>query len=202
MLHRRIAHRMVLRGVHDEAHYLRLLEKESGKWALFRDALIHVTSFRDRAVFQTLQERVLPAIVKHKPLGEPIRFGCPDAQRAKKSIRLRFASLKSCRRTPNGPGSKSTRPTSAKRPSRGRGRGVSEIDQPRGISRALQRFFLPCPGGYQVTKALREACIFARQNVARDPPFARIDLISCRNLLILFRCRRCRRKCCSRCTTR
>ena len=50
----------------------------------------------------------------------------------------------------------------------------------------LRRFFLPCPGGYQVTKALREACIFARQNVANDPPFARIDLISCRNLLIYF----------------
>ena len=50
----------------------------------------------------------------------------------------------------------------------------------------LRRFFSPRPAGYQVTKALREACIFARQDVARDPPFARIDLISCRNLLIYF----------------
>jgi two-component system CheB/CheR fusion protein len=70
---------MVLRGVHDEVEYLRLLEKDSMEVdALFRDALIHVTSFfRDPAVFQTLQERVLPAIIKHKPLGESIRFWVP-----------------------------------------------------------------------------------------------------------------------------
>jgi two-component system CheB/CheR fusion protein len=73
-LQRRIAHRMVLRGVDDEVQYLRLLEKEASEVdALFRDALIHVTSFfRDPAVFQTLQERVLPQIIKRKPLGEPI----------------------------------------------------------------------------------------------------------------------------------
>ena len=82
-LHRRIAHRMVLRGVRDEVDYLRLLEKEPMEVdALFRDSLIHVTSFfRDPAVFQTLQERVLPAIVKQKPLGEPIRFWVPGCRR-------------------------------------------------------------------------------------------------------------------------
>ena len=188
-LHRRIAHRMVLRGVHDEVDYLRLLEKETTEVdALFRDALIHVTSFfRDPAVFQTLQERVLPTIVKRKPLGEPIRFwvpGCstgeevyslaiclsevlpPDAERPRIQIYATDISEAAIARARSGMYPKSI---------------TREVSPAR-----LRRFFSPCPRGYQVTKALREACIFARQNVASDPPFARIDLISCRNLLIYF----------------
>ena len=188
-LHRRIAHRMVLRGVHDEVHYLRLLEKESMEVdALFRDALIHVTSFfRDPAVFQTLQERVLPAIVKHKPLGEPIRFWVPGCSTGEEVYSLAICLLE-------------VLPSDAERPriqiyatdisEAAIARARSGV-YPKSISREvsatrLRRFFSPCPGGYQVTKALREACIFARQNVASDPPFARIDLISCRNLLIYF----------------
>ena len=188
-LHRRIAHRMVLRGVRDEVDYLRLLEKESTEVdALFRDALIHVTSFfRDPAVFQTLQERVLPAIIKHKPLGEPIRFWVPGCSTGEEVYSLAICLSE-------------VLPSDAERPriqiyatdisEAAIARARSGI-YPKSITREvsptrLRRFFSPCPRGYQVTKALREACIFARQNVASDPPFARIDLISCRNLLIYF----------------
>jgi len=48
----------------------------------------------------------------------------------------------------------------------------------------LQRFFVKLEGGYQINKSVREICIFARQNVAKDPPFSNLDLVSCRNLLI------------------
>ena len=48
----------------------------------------------------------------------------------------------------------------------------------------LQRFFTKVDGGYQVSKAIRDMCVFARHDVTRDPPFSRMDLISCRNLLI------------------
>ncbi len=48
----------------------------------------------------------------------------------------------------------------------------------------LRRFFVKVEGGYQIGKAIREMCIFARQNVTRDPPFSKLDLISCRNVLI------------------
>ena len=87
-LRRRIAHRMVLRGVHDDVQYLRLLEKEPLEVdALFRDALIHVTSFfRDPSVFQILLEKVLPVIVKNKPLGEPIRFWVPGCSTVRGSL--------------------------------------------------------------------------------------------------------------------
>src|SRR5438445_191932 len=48
----------------------------------------------------------------------------------------------------------------------------------------LKRFFVKLEKGYQVDKPLREMCIFAKQNIAKDPPFSNLDLISCRNLLI------------------
>lgn len=60
---------------------------------------------------------------------------------------------------------------------------------PEGIARdvppnLLRRYFTPVESGYQVSRALREMCVFARQNVVRDAPFSKLDLISCRNLLI------------------
>jgi len=48
----------------------------------------------------------------------------------------------------------------------------------------LRRFFAKVTGGYQISKTVRELCIFAKQNVAKDPPFSGLDLISCRNVLI------------------
>ena len=188
-LQRRIAHRMVLRGVDDEGQYLRLLEKEAPEVdALFRDALIHVTSFfRDPAVFQTLQESVLPQIVKRKQLGEPIRLWVPGCSTGEEVYSLAICLLE-------------VLPSDVERPriqiyatdiseaaiARGRA-GVYPKSISREVSAArLKRFFSVCADGYQVTKALREICIFARQDVANDPPFARIDLISCRNLLIYF----------------
>jgi two-component system CheB/CheR fusion protein len=50
----------------------------------------------------------------------------------------------------------------------------------------LQRFFVATEGGYQVNSMVREVCIFACQNLTSDPPFSRLDLISCRNVLIYF----------------
>ena len=48
----------------------------------------------------------------------------------------------------------------------------------------LRRFFVKVDGGFQIAKSLREMCVFARQDLAQDPPFSRLDLISCRNVLI------------------
>ena len=136
--------------------------------ALFRDALIHVTSFfRDPAVFQTLQERVLPAIVKHKPLGEPIRLWVPGCSTGEEVYSLAICLLE-------------VLPSDVERPRiQIYATDISEaaIERagvyPKSISREVSprdsSASSPCPGGYQVTKALREACIFARQNVARRP---------------------------------
>ena len=188
-LHRRIAHRMVLRGVHDEVRYLRLLEKESMEVdALFRDALIHVTSFfRDPPVFETLQERVLPVIVKNKRLGEPIRFWVPGCSTGEEVYSLAICLLETLRSDVERPRIQIYATDISEAAIERARAGVYPKSISREVSAArLRRFFLPCPTGYQVSKGLREVCIFARQDVTSDPPFARIDLISCRNLLIYF----------------
>src|SRR5262249_245156 len=58
---------------------------------------------------------------------------------------------------------------------------VSEVSPER-----LRRFFSKVDGGYRISKAVRDCCIFARQNVTKDPPFSKLDLISCRNVMIYF----------------
>ena len=50
----------------------------------------------------------------------------------------------------------------------------------------LQRFFTKTDGGYQVSKMVRDMCVFARQDLTRDPPFSHLDLVSCRNVMIYF----------------
>ena len=50
----------------------------------------------------------------------------------------------------------------------------------------LRRYFTKADGGYRVSKAVRDCCIFARQNLTKDPPFSKLDLISCRNVMIYF----------------
>ena len=48
----------------------------------------------------------------------------------------------------------------------------------------LRRFFVKVQGGYQIVRSIREMCVFARQDLTKDPPFSRLDLICCRNVLI------------------
>ena len=135
--------------------YLRLLEKESLELdALFRDALIHVTSFfRDPAVFHTLQKRVLPVIVKNKPLGEPIRFWVPGCSTGEEVYSLAICLFE-------------VLPSDVERPRiQIYATDISEASiararagvYPKSISREvsatrLRRFFSPCPAGYQVNQ--------------------------------------------------
>ena len=137
--------------------------------------------------FRPCGRRVLPQIIKRKQLGEPIRLWVPGCSTGEEVYSLAICLLE-------------VLPSDVERPriqiyatdiseaaiARGRA-GVYPKSISREVSAArLKRFFSVCTDGYQVAKALRETCIFARQDVANDPPFARIDLISCRNLLIYF----------------
>ena len=66
-------------------------------------------------------------------------------------------------------------------------RGVFDAGIEDSLSPAqLRRFFSKADHGYQINKSIRDLCVFARQNVIKDPPFSKLDLISCRNVLIYF----------------
>ena len=156
--------------------------------ALYRDILINVTSFfRDPEVFEALKTTVFPEIVKDKS---------PEIPDPHLGARLlhRAGSLLAGHRPAGVPGpearcgrrSRSSAPTSTMRPSVEKARAglyphsiEAEVSPER-----LRRFFTKEDGGYRIGKSIRDMCVFARQNVTADPPFSRLDLISCRNLLI------------------
>ena len=188
-LERRIARRMAVRKADTLHDYALLLQGNSAEaQALFDDLLIHVTSFfRDPEVFAALKTHVFPEILKHKADPEPVRAwvaGCSsgeevyslaialceylDEAHVKRPIQIFGTDLseKAVQKVRAG-----VYPESA----------VTSVSPER-----LQRFFTKVEGGYRVGKAIRDICVFVRHDLARDPPFAKLDLISCRNVLIYF----------------
>ncbi|BBD62782.1 signal transduction histidine hinase (plasmid) [Nostoc sp. HK-01] len=187
-LDRRIQRRMLLyklERLEDYAEYLQ--NNPSEVKALYEEILIHVTHFfRDPEAFEVLKERVFPTIIENKSAELPIRIwvaGCSTGEEVY-SIAISLLEFLSNKVTPP--------------PIQIFATDISEIaiDKARtGIyaenqmvevsSESRRRFFNALEGGgYQISKAVRELCVFARQDLGSDPPFSNLDLISCRNVLI------------------
>ncbi|HEY9739026.1 MAG TPA: chemotaxis protein CheB [Coleofasciculaceae cyanobacterium] len=184
---RRIGRRMLLyklERVEDYAHYLQSHPAEVT--ALYQDALIHVTSFfRDPESFQALKSLVFPIIIKDKTPGTPIRIwvaGCSTGEEAYSiAICLLEFLADQFLRLPIQIYATDISETVIEFARN----GFYTPSQVANVSpERLYRFFVPVDGGYQVSKSVREVCVFARQNLIGDPPFSRLDLISCRNVLI------------------
>src|SRR6266705_3463847 len=186
-LNRRIQRRMALHRMTKLSQYARFLRNNKKEiQALFDDLLINVTRFfRDPPLFTALRNRFLPAILKNKQRQSELRAWVPGCATGEEVYSLAICILE----------------TLGKRPSKMRiqifGTDLSEsvIEHARlgiyssaiekDVSPArLKRFFEKRDGSYQVSRRVREICTFARQNVITDPPFSRLDLISCRNVLI------------------
>jgi two-component system CheB/CheR fusion protein len=186
---RRIARRMQLKRVEELSGYLELLrESPEEASALADDLLITVTSFfRDPWVFDKLEQEVLPKIFARKRgEDEEVRVwsvGCATGEEAYSLAILLLEQV-------HGLQSASPRiqvfasdlhEHSLERARQGfyPGEIVADVSPER-----LARFFLKEDGGYRVRKEVRETVVFAPHNLLGDPPFSRIDLICCRNLLI------------------
>lgn len=185
---RRIARRMVLNKKESHATYADFLEANTEEIdALYADVLIGVTSFfRNPDAFEALKERTFPQVVEKAGDG-PIRLwvaGCSSGQEVY-SIAMAYAEYREQAQV-------TTRlqifATDLSEPALERARaglyGESLVGDV--TSERLERFFVEEDGGYRVKKALRESVIFARHNLVADPPFSRMHIISCRNLLIYF----------------
>jgi len=186
-IHRRIGRRMALHKRGDLADYLKFLQSnKEAQDALFQDMLIHVTSFfRDVKTFETLTEKVLPTMLKSKPPEDAIRFwiaGCATGEEAYSlAICLHeFLGKNLAGRTINIFASDISQ--KAIKTARA---GIYSEEKVQTVSEdRLSNYFAQVDGGYQVNKAIRDLCVFANQNFLKDPPFAKLDLISCRNVLI------------------
>jgi two-component system, chemotaxis family, CheB/CheR fusion protein len=186
-INRRIARRMVLHKVSDLRQYLKYLhDNRSEVSALCEDLLIHVTSFfREPDAFRALKGTVLPRIVRSKAPGEPLRVWVAGCSTGEEVYSIAITILEYLQRYGESV------------PMQIFGTDVSEtvLETARAgiysqsamsvVSAARKReFFVRVDGGYQIVKRVREMCVFARQDLTKDPPYSRLDLVSCRNVLI------------------
>jgi len=186
-IHRRMTRRMLLNRKNSLDDYARLVAADPKELkALYTDMLISVTSFfRDPAAFDALKNTVFPKMVDQRR-SDAIRIwslGCSSGQEAY-SIAMAFmeSTEQFADRVPKiqifGTDLNETLLNKARH-----GLYPKSLAQEISCER-LRKFFVEEDGGYRVIKALRENCIFARQDLLRDPPFSRMDLVSCRNVLI------------------
>ena len=186
-IRRRIERRMMLRRIESLDEYREALERDPGELAtLYQDFLIRVTEFfRDPAAFDTLRHGVLPSLCDGRSAKEPIRIWVPGCATGEEVYSVAIAVLEYF-----GDGLPPPKiqifGTDVSEAALERARaGVYHLDTLREVSaERLERFFIRQNGEYRISKDIRDLCLFARQDVTRDPPFSRLDLISCRNLLI------------------
>ena len=184
---RRIQRRMTLHQISSLGQYLKYLQEhppEVGR--LYQDILIHVTRFfRDPDSFETLAKFVFPALFE-KRTDDAVRVWVPGCSTGEEVYSLAIALSEYLASKPD-----------VGTPVQIFGTDVSESaiecaragQYPEGIAadvspERLRRFFIHSEHSYRTSKAIRDTCVFARQDVTRDPPFSRLDLILCRNVLI------------------
>jgi two-component system, chemotaxis family, CheB/CheR fusion protein len=186
-IRRRILRRMNITHVNDLRDYVKLLHRNPQEVeSLYRDVLINVTSFfRNPEVFDSLHEVVYPKILSDRSPNEPVRVwvpGCSTGEETYSHAISLVETLSELRiEVPIQIFGTDLSENAIQRARNGTYKEniANEVSEVR-----LRRFFHKVPGGYQISKSIRDMCIFARQNVFSDPPFSRMDLISCRNVLI------------------
>ncbi len=188
-LQRRLARRMALLRIERLRDYLALLRDHPEEASrLYEEVLIHVTSFfRDPAVFESLKSDVFPEILKAKEPEQPIRLWVAGCSTGEELYSLAIVLLEflddSARRHPiqifGSDISERAVQTARK--------GVYSDAVMRDVSEERRRrFFTKVESGHRINKNVRELCVFVRHDLARDPPFSKLDLVSCRNVLIYF----------------
>jgi two-component system CheB/CheR fusion protein len=190
---RRIEHRMSINQLGDLKYYLRHLYNTPNEVKnLAKELLIGVTQFfRDQPAFELIETKVIPQIFKNQTIKKTFRVwsvGCSTGEEAY-SLAILFKEylekndLKDLE-------IKIFATDIDKKALEYASTGIYSESMSADISKErLRKYFVKKGDTYQVTREIREMVIFAPHNIAKDPPFSKIDLISCRNLLIYFQAR-------------
>ena len=187
---RRLQRRMQLNQLEKLEDYLELLRKNAEEVrGLSDDFLINVTSFfRDAPVYQEMEEKIIPRLFERKKNNEPIRIWSVGCATGEEAYSLTMLLMEEAHRR-QVPGSfqvfaSDLHEHSLRKAREGFYPGDIEVDV---NTERLHRFFTKENGGYRVRKELREQVVFTPHNLLGDPPFSRIDLVVCRNLLIYLK---------------
>ncbi|MES2950830.1 MAG: chemotaxis protein CheB [Pseudomonadota bacterium] len=188
-IYRRIERRMAVHQVETLDSYVQYLQQTPVEVeALFRDMLIGVTNFfRDPEAFAALETQVIPRLFEGKPAGSVVRAwttGCSTGEEAYSIAILlqeRLEALKQNYRIQVFATDIDSRAIAVARAGVYPASIADDITPER-----LARYFTPEPDGsaYRVHKGIRDMLVFSEQDLIKDPPFSKLDLISCRNLMI------------------
>jgi two-component system CheB/CheR fusion protein len=186
-INRRIIRRMTLNRCRNLDEYIQLLmEKPDEVAQLYRDLLINVTAFfREPELYQSLSKKIFPSLLKNRRTSDPIRIWIPACSTGEEACTIAICLLEFL-------GDKATTipvqifatdlsdAAIEKARSGIYPRSVFENVAPQ----RLEKYFVKIDGHYQVIKPVRDICIFATHNLLKDPPFSRLDMISCQNVMI------------------
>lgn len=183
---RRIARRMQVNGVDHLTGYLSYLRTHPGEsGALLQDLLISVTNFfRDRDAFAAV-EQMMPQLFEGKTPNDTVRVWCPACATGEEAYSMAMLLLEHARTLDHPPAVQvfacdlDEEAIAQARAGHFPASMVADVSEER-----VQKFFVKETGGYRVRRELREMVIFAAHDLLKDAPFSRMDLISCRNLLI------------------
>ncbi|MBR1173379.1 PAS domain-containing protein [Bradyrhizobium sp. KB893862 SZCCT0404] len=184
---RRVQRRMQVVQLEDITSYVDFLRNDKDEAQnLFNDLLIGVTEFfRDKREFEVLETQIIPKIFEGKSSGQQVRvwvLGCATGEEAYSIgilLREHMATLDSAPQVQIFATDIDGRALATARV----GRYRTNIEQDMSPER-LARWFVREGDTYCVVKELREMCIFSQHNVIKDAPFSKLDIVSCRNLLI------------------
>jgi len=186
-INRRIERRMHVHQIDKISDYVRYLqESERETTVLFKELLIGVTNFfRDPKAFTLLKERYLPELLKDKPAGYPVRIWVPGCSTGEETYSIAII-LQECITAMGRDFSVQIFGTDLDEDAINTARAAVYPDSIAvDVSpERLKNFFIKEGDHYQVKKAVRDMVVFAPQNIIKDPPFTKLDLLSCRNLLI------------------
>jgi len=186
---RRIIRRMVILKLPTEKAYASFLKEHPEEIkTLFSELLIHVTGFfRDPKAFAALKQKVFAQIIKNHTQGSPIRVWVPACSSGEEAYSIAISLLdylgENISASPIQIFASDISETAIQKARQGLYPEASVQNLP---AIFLQRYFTKSAGGYKLNKSVRDLCLFSKHDVISDPPFAKVDLISCRNLLIYF----------------
>lgn len=184
---RRMARRMALQKIASLDKYAQILKQNPEEaQALADDIFIHVTNFfRDQKCYQALQKRVLAKLGLKRPAEDPIRIWVAGCSTGEEVYSIAMLLLEQLGERANRIKIQIFGTDIQERAVEHARAGIYTAAAIAGVSPArLKRFFVEADHGYQIQKFIRDLCVFARHDLAKDPPFSRLDLISCRNVLI------------------
>jgi two-component system CheB/CheR fusion protein len=187
--YRRIERRMGIHQIDKIADYVRYLQKNSQELdLLFKELLIGVTSFfRDPAAWEELRKKILPALLARRPAGPVVRAWVPGCSTGEEAYSLAMVVKEAMDKIK--PGKRMTLQIFATDLDKDAIDKARQGIYPENISadvapERMSRFFTKEEHGFRVSTEIREMVVFAPQSLIMDPPFTKLDILSCRNLLI------------------